>query len=48
MADFKNNIVSFPMRYDLSTLIIASVASEHKTSCIREVMVLGELERRRR
>lgn len=42
-GDFKIKIVSFPMRYDLLTLITASVVPEHKTLFIREVMMLGQL-----
>lgn len=45
-GDFKIKIVSFSMRYNLSTLITASIAPEQKKLCIIEVMVPGELERR--
>lgn len=44
-GEFKIKIVSFTMRYDLLTLITASLASEHKRQCIREV--IDGLERRR-
>lgn len=44
-GEFKIKIVSFTMRCDLLTLITASLASEHKSLCIREV--IDGLERRR-